>query len=66
MYVCIINQSARFSCTRIFRPKQKRSFGLFTPYQDDNAVVASMYLTWYWIADLCNREGIPFVHGHAL
>ena len=22
--------------------------------------------TWYWLADLCAREGIPFVLGHAL
>jgi transposase len=22
--------------------------------------------TWYWVADLCSREGIPFVLGHAL
>ena len=22
--------------------------------------------TWYWLADLCAHEGIPFVLGHAL
>ena len=22
--------------------------------------------TWYWLADLCAREGMPFVLGHAL
>jgi hypothetical protein len=22
--------------------------------------------TWYWLADLCEREGISFVLGHAL
>src|SRR5919199_6952312 len=22
--------------------------------------------TWYWLADLCTREGMPFVLGHAL
>ncbi len=22
--------------------------------------------TWYWLADLCQKEGIPFVLGHAL
>jgi hypothetical protein len=22
--------------------------------------------TWYWLADLCADEGIPFVLGHAL
>ncbi len=33
------------------------------PYRDD--LVVGMF-TWYWIADLCNREGIAFVLGHAL
>jgi hypothetical protein len=22
--------------------------------------------TWYWLADLCAQEGLPFVLGHAL
>jgi hypothetical protein len=22
--------------------------------------------TWYWLADLCAEQGIPFVLGHAL
>jgi hypothetical protein len=22
--------------------------------------------TWYWLADLCARAGLPFVLGHAL
>jgi hypothetical protein len=25
-----------------------------------------MYFTWYWLADLCAREKIAFVLGHAL
>jgi hypothetical protein len=22
--------------------------------------------TWYWLADLCAEQGLPFVLGHAL
>ena len=25
-----------------------------------------MYVSWYWLADLCERERLPFVLGHAL
>ena len=30
------------------------------------AVAVECMFTWYWIADLCQKEGIPFVLGHAL
>jgi transposase len=29
-------------------------------------VCVECIFTWYWLADLCTREGIPFVLGHAL
>lgn len=35
-------------------------------YRQDLVVAVEGLFTWYWIADLCGREGIPFVLGHAL
>jgi transposase len=29
-------------------------------------VCVECLVTWYWLADLCGRDGIPFVRGHAL
>jgi transposase len=29
-------------------------------------VAVECIFTWYWLADLCHREGITFVLGHAL
>ena len=29
-------------------------------------VAVECIFTWYWLADLCAREGIAFVLGHAL
>src|SRR5207253_7347959 len=29
-------------------------------------VCVECIFTWYWLADLCAREGLPFVLGHAL
>lgn len=28
--------------------------------------VLNVYFTWYWVADLCAQENIPFILGHAL
>jgi transposase len=36
------------------------------PYRTDLVVCVECVFTWYWLADLCAREGIPFVLGHAL
>jgi transposase len=36
------------------------------PYRDGLVVAVECLFTWYWLADLCADEGIPFVLGHAL
>jgi transposase len=36
------------------------------PSRDDIVIAVECIFTWYWLADLCTREGIPFVLGHAL
>jgi transposase len=36
------------------------------PYREDVVVCVECIFTWYWRADLCAHEGIPFVLGHAL
>ena len=36
------------------------------PYREDLVVCVECIFTWYWLADLCAREEIAFVLGHAL
>jgi hypothetical protein len=36
------------------------------PYRDGLAVACECTFAWYWLADLCRAEKIPFVLGHAL
>jgi len=36
------------------------------PFRDGLAVACECLLAWYWLADLCEQENIPFVLGHAL
>jgi transposase len=36
------------------------------PYRTDLVVCVACIFPWYWLADLCAREGRPFVLGHAL
>ena len=36
------------------------------PYRPDVVVAVECLFAWYWVADLCRAEKIPFVLGHAL
>src|SRR6516162_4955825 len=36
------------------------------PYRDGLVVACECMFAWYWLADLCAAQGIPFVLGHAL
>ena len=36
------------------------------PFRDGLVVGCECMFAWYWLADLCEREQIPFVLGHAL
>jgi len=35
-------------------------------FREDLVVAVECMFTWYWLADLCAKEGIAFVLGHAL
>ena len=36
------------------------------PFREDLVVAVECVYSWYWLADLCAKEGISFVLGHAL
>ena len=36
------------------------------PFRADVIVGAECMFGWYWLSDLCTREQIPFLIGHAL
>jgi len=43
-----------------------RRKAFFKPFRDDLVVGVECMFAWYWLADLCSREGIEFILGHAL
>ena len=36
------------------------------PYREGLVVAVECMFAWYWLADLCRRENIAFILGHAL
>ncbi|MCK4302852.1 MAG: IS110 family transposase [Candidatus Eisenbacteria sp.] len=66
MYVCILNQEGEVVFHRNMRTKPQLFLKAIAPFGEDIIVGVECMFAWYWLADLCSREGIPFVLGHAL
>jgi transposase len=66
MYVCILNQEGEIVVHRHMPTSPDALLKTIAPYRDQIVVAVECIFTWYWLADLCAREGIPFVLGHAL
>jgi transposase len=67
MYVCILDhESGNVLLHRNLRCEPQRFLGAIEPYRDNLVVGAECIFCWYWLADLCATEDIPFVLGHAL
>jgi transposase len=66
MYVCILNQAGEILVHQNVKANPETFLKGITPYRDDLVVAVEGIFTWYWLADLCRREGIAFVLGHAL
>ena len=66
MYVCILNQDGEMLVHRNMQAAPDPFLKAIAPYRDGLVVAVECIFTWYWLADLCAQEDIPFVLGHAL
>jgi transposase len=66
LYVCVLNQAGEVLLHRNLKAAPEPFLKAIAPYREDVVVCVECMFTWYWLADLCAQEGIPFVLGHAL
>jgi transposase len=66
MYLCVLNQAGEVLLHRNMKAAPEPFLKAIAPYREDLVVCVECIFTWYWLADLCAREGLPFVLGHAL
>jgi transposase len=66
MYVCILNHDGEIVVHRNMPTSPEALLKTIAPYREQIVIAVECIFTWYWLADLCAREGIPFVLGHAL
>lgn len=66
MYLCIINALGQTVLHKNIQTRPKSFLRMIKPFRDGLVVGCECMFSWYWLADLCEDEGIDFVLGHAL
>jgi len=66
MSLCVLDQAGEILLEQTIRCDPQVFLRTITPYRADLVVAVECIFTWYWLADLCAREQISFVLGHAL
>jgi transposase len=66
MYLCVLDVSGGVLLSRNIECSPKAFLSAVKAFRDDLVVAVECMFTWYWLADLCARENIAFVLGHAL
>ncbi len=66
MYLCILDREGEVLLHKNLRSHPEPFLAAVAPYRDALVVAVECMFTWYGLADLCRREGIEFVLGHAL
>jgi transposase len=66
MYVCLLDGAGQVLVHRNVLSTPAAFLEAVAPYREGLVVAVECMFTWYWVADLCEAEGITFVLGHAL
>jgi len=66
MYVCIVDQTGTVVFHRNLPTDRQHLLEAINAYREDIVVAVECIFTWYWIADVCAEQAVPFVLGHAL
>jgi transposase len=66
MSLCILNQDGEMLVHRNMPAGPAPLLKAVAPYREHLVVAVECLFTWYGLADLCAREGLPFVLGPAL
>ena len=66
MFICIIDSDGSILFHKNMDADPAHSMPAIEPYKDDIIIGVECVFTWYWIADFCKDNNIPFILGHAL
>src|SRR5262245_26902658 len=64
--LCVLDHAGGVLLEATLPPEPDQFLEALAPYRDGLVVGCECLFAWYWLADLCAAEAIPFVLGHAL
>jgi transposase len=64
--LCILDSAGQTALARTIAAGPDDFLQAVAPFRDGLAVACECMFAWYWLADLCHEQHIPFVLGHAL
>jgi len=66
LYLCVLDQTGKKVLHKEVPSEPAALLEALAPFRQGLVIAAECMFAWYWLADLCAREGIVFVLGHAL
>ena len=66
MYVHILDQAGQTAFEQNLPAEPGAFLDAVAPFRDGLVVGCECMFAWYWLADLCQDNGIAFTLGHAL
>ena len=66
MFLCVLDERGYPLLEKNIKTDPELFLKTIEPYRENLVVAVECMFTWYWLADLCSREKIPFILGHAL
>jgi hypothetical protein len=66
LYLCVFDQAGDKLLHKEVPSEPAALLEALAPFRADLVIAAECMFAWYWLADLCAREKIAFVLGHAL
>jgi transposase len=66
MYLCILDADGQVVFDKNLDAQPDAFLKAVAPFRDGLVVAVECLFCWYWLADLCAKEQLPFVLGHAL
>src|SRR5262249_24960963 len=65
-HLCVLDPAGRVVLDKNIAARPETFLKAIAPFRLDLVAGAECMYAWYWLADLCAREKVPFVLGHAL
>src|SRR5262249_37669121 len=65
LFVCVLDHAGTVRLARNLPARPEPFLAGIAPFRPDLLVGCECMHCWYWLADTCRREGIPFALGHA-